>query len=182
MGCAQNKIDYHFTPDIKAYPVFDLHCSQTKTKSDQHKMTTASATSYTMTGQIPMITRTFYESCLALHPDDVGMVVGRGGRTINGIKRDVGVMDLRVMRPCPQSGDMPWVLIQGDTQAVTKAYYEVLTIARESERRRLTEVSMVSPTPPAPTLGDIAHFHIKKDGKKSVMSHEEFGLVQIRFG
>jgi hypothetical protein len=130
-------------------------------------MTTASATSYTMTGQIPMITHTFYESCLALHPEDVGMVVGRGGRTINGIKRDVGAMELRVMRPCPQSSGMPWVLIQGEAHAVTKAFYEVLKIARESERRRLTEVPMVSPTPPAPTLGDIAHFHTKKDGKKT---------------
>ena len=141
-------------------------------------MASGSTSSYTMTDQIPMITRTFYESCLALHPEDVGMVVGRGGRTINGIKRDVGAMELRVMRPCPQSGWMPWVLIQGEGQAVTKAYYEVLTIARESERRRLTEVPMVSPTPPAPTLGDIAHFHTKKDGNKTVMSHEEFERCQ----
>lgn len=125
-----------------------------------------------MTGQIPMYTRVFYESYLALHPSDVGMVVGRGGRTINGIKREVGAMELRVMPPCPQSGGMPWVLIQGDAQAVTKAFYEVLKIARESERRRLTEVPMVAP--PAPTLANLANFQMMKDGKKQAVNAEEF--------
>ena len=135
---------------------------------------------YTMTGQISMHTRVFYESYLALHPSDVGMVVGRGGRTINGIKRDVGVMELRVMHPCPQSGGMPWVLIQGEAHAVTKAFYEVLKIARESERRRLTEVPMAAPPPPNLTLGDIAQFHPKKDGKKIVVGAADAWVMSVK--
>ena len=106
-----------------------------------------------------------YRASLSLYPEDVGMVVGRQGRTINGIKNDLGLIELRVMQPNQFSGNFPWVFIHGiNVMQVQKAYMDVLTIAQESMRRRLTEIPMAAPAPV--TIADSANFVTIKNGKK----------------
>ena len=106
-----------------------------------------------------------YTSWLVLWEEDVGMVVGRQGRTINGIKNDLGLIELRVMKPTQASGYLPWVFIHGlNVMQINKAYTEVLEIARESMRRRLTEVPMATPVPV--TVAEVANFQTVKNGKK----------------
>lgn len=120
-----------------------------------------------------MYTRCLYETFLALNPGDVGMVVGRSGRTINGIKHDFGMIELRVMPPCVRTGGNPWVLFRADNQlAISRAFTEILKIALESERRRKTEIPMTA-APPTHTLGDAATFHVVRDGKRVVVPENE---------
>ena len=119
----------------------------------------------TFNGKIPVQQVISYRASLPLFPEDVGMVVGRQGRTINGIKNDLGLIELRVMQPNQSSGNFPWVFIHGiNVMQVQKAYMDVLTIAQESMRRRLTEVPMAAPPPQ--TIADTANFVTIKNGKK----------------
>lgn len=93
------------------------------------------------------------------------MVVGRQGRTINGIKNDLSLIELRVMQPNQWSNNLPWVFIQAaNTFHLQKAYMEVLKIAQESMRRRLTEIPVAAPPPQ--TIADTANFVTIKNGKK----------------
>ena len=120
---------------------------------------------YIFNGNVPVHQMVSYTSYLVLNTHDVGMVVGRQGRTINGIKHDLGLIELRVMQPNQWSSNLPWVFIHGHNMfQVQKAHMEVLNIARESERRRLTEVPMA--TPPPKTIADSANFITIKNGKK----------------
>ena len=115
--------------------------------------------------RIPVQQVISYRASLALYPEDVGMVVGRQGRTINSIKNELGLIELRVMQPNQWSGNFPWVFIHGiNAMQVQKAYMDVLTIAQESMRRRLTEIPMTAPAPV--TIADSANFVTIKNGKK----------------
>ena len=59
------------------------------------------------------------------------MVVGRQGRTINGIKNDLSLIELRVMQPNQWSNNLPWVFIQAaNTFHLQKAYMEVLKLLK----------------------------------------------------
>ena len=116
-------------------------------------------------GRIPVQQMISYTSYIVLYPEDVGMVVGRQGRTINGIKNDLSLIELRVMQPNQWSNNLPWVFIQAaNTFHLQKAYMEVLKIAQESMRRRLTEIPVAAPPPQ--TIADTANFVTIKNGKK----------------
>lgn len=119
----------------------------------------------TFNGKIPVQQMISYTSSIILFPEDVGMVVGRQGRTINGIKNDLGLIELRVMQPNHWSTNLPWVFIHGhNLMQVQKAYMEVLNIAQESMRRRLTEIPVAAPAPK--TIADCANFLTVSNGKK----------------
>ena len=105
---------------------------------------------YTPAG-VPVRQVMSHESYINIHPDHTGLIIGRGGSTIQKIQRDTGVDVLRIRKPNQMSGGMPWIQIRGHIKSVESAYQRVLTIAQEAERRiprmnvRHTQSSQVPP-------------------------------------
>ena len=108
VGYLHIKIDLYFYPTNTVISASALIVSQSSALSPQINMAYPNANS-----RIPVQQVISYRTSLALYPEDVGMVVGRQGRTINGIKNDLGLIELRVMQPNQFSGNFPWVFIHG---------------------------------------------------------------------
>ena len=76
-----------------------------------------------------------FQSCLRVHPNHVGFVIGGKGATVKKIASDCKCY-IKIQDPNSFSGGFPWFIIKGSTIAnVDEAYHRLITIANEAERR-----------------------------------------------
>jgi predicted RNA-binding protein YlqC (UPF0109 family) len=73
-------------------------------------------------------------SFLVVHPDHVGIIVGKRGSNVTRISRLHGAF-IYVQEACPQSGGMPWFQIKGLYERnIENAYFELVQEAQRAEQ------------------------------------------------
>ena len=89
-------------------------------------------------------------SFLMVHPDHVGIIVGRRGANVTRISRQHGAF-VYIQEPCAASGGMPWFQIKGLFERnIEEAYFALVQEAQRAEQTlpRFT-VKPFAHTPPA---------------------------------
>jgi len=91
-------------------------------------------------------------SYLLVHPDHVGIIVGRRGANVTRISREHGAF-IYIQKPCAQSGGMPWFQIKGLYERnIENAYFALVQEAQRAEQtlpRFTVKPQFAGPTPPA---------------------------------
>ena len=91
-------------------------------------------------------------SFLLVHPDHVGIIVGKRGSNVTRISREHGAF-IYIQKPCAQSGGMPWFQIKGlYEQNIENAYFALVQEAQRAEQtlpRFTVKPQFAGPTPPA---------------------------------
>ena len=91
-------------------------------------------------------------SFLVVHPDHVGIIVGRRGANVTRISREHKAF-IYIQKPCAQSGGMPWFQIKGLYERnIEEAYFALVQEAQRAEQtlpRFTVKPQFAGPTPPA---------------------------------
>jgi hypothetical protein len=91
-------------------------------------------------------------SYLVVHPDHVGIIVGKRGANVTRISREHGAF-VYIQKPCAQSGGMPWFQIKGLYERnIEAAYFALVQEAQRAEQtlpRFTVKPQFAGPTPPA---------------------------------
>lgn len=91
-------------------------------------------------------------SFLVVHPDHVGIIVGKRGSNVTRISREHGAF-IYIQKPCAQSGGMPWFQIKGLYERnIENAYFALVQEAQRAEQtlpRFTAKPQFSGPTPPA---------------------------------
>ena len=91
-------------------------------------------------------------SFLMVHPDHVGIIVGRRGANVTRISRQHGAF-VYIQEPCAASGGMPWFQIKGLFERnIEEAYFALVQEAQRAEQtlpRFTVKPQFAGPTPPA---------------------------------
>lgn len=90
-------------------------------------------------------------SFLVVHPDHVGIIVGKRGSNVTRISREHRAF-IYIQEACPQSGGMPWFQIKGLYERnIENAYFAVVQEAQRAEQtlpRFTAKPQFAGPTPP----------------------------------
>lgn len=90
-------------------------------------------------------------SYLVVHPDHVGIIVGKRGANVTRISREHGAF-VYIQKPCAQSGGMPWFQIKGLYERnIEAAYFALVQEAQRAEQtlpRFTVKPQFAGPTPP----------------------------------
>ena len=91
-------------------------------------------------------------SYLVVHPDHVGIIVGKRGANVTRISREHGAF-VYIQKPCAQSGGMPWFQIKGLYERnIENAYFALVQEAQRAEQtlpRFTAKPQFAGPTPEA---------------------------------
>jgi hypothetical protein len=91
-------------------------------------------------------------SYLVVHPDHVGIIVGKRGANVTRISREHGAF-VYIQKPCVQSGGMPWFQIKGLYERnIEAAYFALVQEAQRAEQtlpRFTVKPQFAGPTPEA---------------------------------
>ena len=91
-------------------------------------------------------------SFMVVHPDHVGIIVGKRGSNVTRISREHGAF-IYIQKPCAQSGGMPWFQIKGLYERnIENAYFALVHEAQRAEQtlpRFTAKPQFAGPTPPA---------------------------------
>jgi predicted RNA-binding protein YlqC (UPF0109 family) len=89
-------------------------------------------------------------SYLVVHPDHVGIIVGKRGANVTRISREHGAF-VYIQKPCDQSGGMPWFQIKGLYERnIENAYFALVQEAQRAEQtlpRFTAKPQFAGPTP-----------------------------------
>ena len=91
-------------------------------------------------------------SFLVVHPDHVGIIVGKRGSNVTRISRQHGAF-VYIQEACAASGGMPWFQIKGLYERnIEEAYFALVQEAQRAEQtlpRFTVKPQFAGPTPPA---------------------------------